>query len=107
MTAREKTGVIEPIQPACASADRGWPRFSVPRPVEEFYYRYIRHLPTDIEAKVVGRGYHNAGWAYLEVEVRAISFTKACEYADQIEQEVMMEFHSPACASADRGGDNG
>jgi hypothetical protein len=56
--------------------------------------RLVRRCEPDVKAVQVGRGYHNAGWAYIEVEIMAVSISKAFEEAARLDAEVMEEFSS-------------
>ncbi len=85
MIHRESLGVVD-----CG----GWPTLSVPCPVETYFWRLIRRCEPDVKAVRVGKGYHNAGWAYIEVEIRALSISKAFEEAARVDAEVMAEFSS-------------
>jgi len=77
MINREKLGVV-------ASE---WPTLSVPDPVQNTYERLVAHLPSDIQAHEIGRGYHNAGWGYTEIEVRAPTWSRAYDEAERIDME--------------------
>ena len=82
MIRREKLGVV----------NNGWPTISVPCPVETYFWRLVRRLEPDVKVVEVGRGYHNAGWAYIEVEIQTASIGKAFEEAARLDFEVMTEF---------------
>jgi len=83
MIARDMIGVV--------SGDF-WPRASIPCPVESYFWGKVARLPPEIEINVVGKGYHNAGWSYLEIECRAISVTKAEDVLNRLMEDVMCEF---------------
>jgi len=70
-----------------------WPRLSVPTPVKETFNDLVARLPQEVTVTVVDTGYHNAGWSYLEIEVKAPSFGRAVEEAERINMEVMTAFH--------------
>jgi hypothetical protein len=64
-----------------------WPIISVPNPVRETFRRHVARLPPEIQIRELGQGYHNAGWSYTEVKVKALTVAQAEEYADQILKE--------------------
>ena len=66
----------------------GWPTISVPMPVLDGFRRLAARC-SDIETRDVGRGYHVAGWSYIEVEIRAVSLSRAWEEAERLNAENM------------------
>lgn len=91
MIDRDNLGVVE--------AD--WPVISVPVPVKDHLQKLVGRLPPEVTARQVDKGYHNAGWSYLEIEIRAPSWGRAREEAERICQECMFEFHWRNTASTD------
>jgi hypothetical protein len=83
MINREELGVVE----------ANWPVVSIPVPVEDYLRKLIGRLPPEVSARQVGKGYHVAGWAYLEIEIHAPSWGRAYEEAERICQECAFEFH--------------
>lgn len=83
MTDRTSLGVINSRNPT----------FSVPCPVEDFFWKLARRLPQNVKINVIGKGYHNAGWSYLEVEVIAQSPARAWDEAERLSNELMEEYH--------------
>lgn len=84
MTDREHLGVV--------AVGLGWPRICVPNPVIDHYHDLASRLPADVAVHVVGQGYHNAGWSYSEIEIRALSLGTAHEVADRLLGECMMRY---------------
>ena len=79
MVNRENLGVV-------GLADR-WPTISIPNPVKATFQALTAHLPPEIQICELGQGYHNAGWSYTEVEVRAPTWSRASEEAERISME--------------------
>lgn len=73
-----------------------WPIISIPVPVEDIYHKLVSRLAPEVQVSQVGTGYHNAGWQYIEIEVKAPSQGHAHEEAERMLCECMMEFQHRA-----------
>jgi len=82
MINRENLGTVEGMG--------RWATLSVPDPVKAHFDKLVARRP-DIRAEKMGRGYHNAGWAYTEYRIVAISQSHAQEVADWLWMEISWE----------------